>query len=135
MREIKFRVYDKAIKKMHVVGSDTHDSFTCFNGDVQYYNLQNGEGSGEHGDYKLMQFTGLKDKNGKEIYEGDVVNVPMHDDWSGVVVFTGDCQYALKGRSTSGNDAYLLFSQIYLAACEVIGNIYENHELLKEAVE
>ncbi|UED77968.1 YopX family protein [Brevibacillus sp. DP1.3A] len=78
---------------------------------------------------ELLQYTGLRDKNGKEIYEGDVIHVPDHD-WNGYVMFTGDCQYALKGKTVLGNDGYLLFTQIYLNKCEVIGNIYENPELL-----
>ncbi|EJL29971.1 YopX family protein [Brevibacillus sp. BC25] len=77
----------------------------------------------------LLQYTGLRDKNGKEIYEGDIVHVPDHD-WNGYVMFTGDCQYALKGKTVLGNDGYLLFTQIYINKCEVIGNIYENPELL-----
>lgn len=78
---------------------------------------------------ELLQYTGLRDKNKKEIYEGDIIYVPDHD-WNGYVVFTGDCQYALKGKTVLGNDGYLLFTQIYLNKCEVIGNIYENPELL-----
>ncbi|EHQ63658.1 hypothetical protein PDENDC454_04304 [Paenibacillus dendritiformis C454] len=85
-------------------------------------------------DVEFLQFTGLYDRNGKEIYEGDIVYTPQFD-WTGYVVFTGDCQYALKGKTELGNDGYILFTQIYLNECEVIGNIYEHPHLLKGVVE
>lgn len=74
----------------------------------------------------LMQFTGLKDKNGKEIYEGDILlhkaldirNVPVIWWGSGWYVGYDDGKY----HNVTALD--------YLGDCEVIGNIYENPELL-----
>lgn len=73
---IKFRVWDKSIMKMHKVGDDIHDSYWIDENDhFQYRNLQNGEGSGEDGDYELMEFIGRKDEEETDIYESDVVQI------------------------------------------------------------
>jgi uncharacterized phage protein (TIGR01671 family) len=87
-----------------------------------------------------MQYTGLKDKNGKEIYEGDIVEWKMGDwrDAIGVTVKDEDlvCRVEWKDDHTGfypfvedeGYDGVIMFS---VDKCEVIGNIHENPELLK----
>lgn len=52
---IQIEVYDKATDTTHVVGTDPHDSLYVRDGVVRYYNLQNGEGSGEDGDYMFVE--------------------------------------------------------------------------------
>ena len=133
MREIKFRVFDKDYKKMHIVGKDGHDSLTCWDGKIQYYNLQNGEGSGEHGSYILMQYTGLTDKNGKEIYEGDY----FQDDINIWEVGYQDSCFVAKclnvGFGVECLDEFMDFETHQYCDVEVIGNIYENPHLLEES--
>lgn len=78
------------------------------------------------GSIELMQFTGLKDKNGKEIYEGDIVSHSMND-------------YTIPLSVVSFKDGMFVFSDDEdtteliesLDYCEVIGNIYENPELIQ----
>jgi uncharacterized phage protein (TIGR01671 family) len=79
------------------------------------------------GRIKLMQFTGLKDKNGKEIYEGDVVMFeykPPHWPGLGKTSSVEEIKWDINGF----NDALRHKAPKH---CEVIGNIYENPELLK----
>lgn len=130
MREYKFRVYDKDMKKMHICGEDIHDeiSFSSEDNKAYYYNLQNGCGSlTENSSYILMQYTGLHDKNGKEIYEGDIVK----DAWGiNMLVKYINTGFYLCRKNTNGE-----YSKISnwrnLQTKEVIGNIYNNPELLE----
>lgn len=76
----------------------------------------------------LMQITGIKDKNGKEIYEGDILEGKDHwawGDWRKVVTFDGGCfrPFGTGDWEPDPEDV------------EVIGNIYENPELLKSRTE
>ncbi len=78
----------------------------------------------------IMQYTGLKDKNGKEIYEGDIVRVD--DKIIGQVFwnrFSCGFRYADKPEELIENTSYLTpwGQSLY----EIIGNIYENPEVLK----
>lgn len=80
--------------------------------------------------YQIQMFTGLKDKNDKEIYEGDILLVEMDGDLQAVyeLVRWDDCGWEpwLSGVA----DRYFRITQ-----CEVIGNIYENGDLLCDTSE
>lgn len=85
-------------------------------------------------DYILMQSTGLKDKNGVEIYEGDIVKVTNHpfqkkEDSAGIEI-DGDYLIGWSDHNLTWLAGDLLLYQLkpYI---EVIGNIYENPELLE----
>lgn len=133
MREIKFRAWYKAGNrnkgKMIYEGNL---NFVTYDQRTEMFRMAYING------YELMQYTGLKDKNGKEIYEGDIVNLAMWNgeayNWdTGVIKWHGPSSafkwfYLLEDASDGSN--YWL-SQADRKGREVIGNIYENPELLK----
>lgn len=84
-------------------------------------------------DVSLMQFTGLLDKNGKEIYEGDLVTIRQNGHIS-TIEFTDGCFMMVhKHKDLSGveNGGYEQVLGFLAVPVEVIGNIYENPGLLK----
>lgn len=143
-REIKFRAWDKEDNVMRDV-SDIFclpDGITC----VTYRSKGIGVTPLIQEDIILIQYTGLKDKNGVEIYEGDVLRYCYHvskpdSDFHGVVeyhdkVITSgyECSdrfvgFILKGDNGGGD--YYFTSIPDIEDIEVIGNIYQNPELLE----
>ena len=89
------------------------------------------------GEVEIMQYTGLKDKNGKEIYEGDIVAFEDSDggyEYPDLVVNTGIVEYG-ELRFYFTNRVAVEMDDFYIkdGRCdeiEVIGNIYENPELM-----
>ena len=121
MREIKFRVWDTYRNKM-IKWDELHS-------DSNYLCLMVFDGNGYR--TRAMQYTGLKDKNGREIYEGDII-VGTYKDMgtdTGLVVFKG-CGF--KVEIPNVGDDELVDWERYSGSIEVIGNIYDNPELLKE---
>lgn len=121
MREIKFRAWDG--ERMIEV-----DVFNIHINKVQ--NLDNPTWDWYRKDYEVMQFTGLKDTNGTEIYEGDIVkghwwkrgNAHRH---------IGRVTYIMAAFKVRGVKQYLGMDDELNPTYEVIGNIYENPELLE----
>lgn len=122
MRDIKFRAWDKYRNKMiYNIQNEFEERITlgmnCF-GD--YLNDK---------DFDVMQYTGLKDINGKEIYEGDI------DSYGYIVTHVGDVKECL-GMNCGWylqRDDFESWCQIVCREdeIEIVGNIYENSELIK----
>ena len=144
-REIKFRAWDKRKHEMFGVEQlafdqlGNLDSIYCDGPD--FSNDQDAL-MGEKPDLDmtvLMQYTGLRDKNGREIYESDILKVTGEDGESYVatVKWFGDEGYPafdLEGIPETwfyGANALATIFQEGVETCEVIGNIFENPELLE----
>jgi uncharacterized phage protein (TIGR01671 family) len=141
MRKIKFRAWFDGhmceVAKLNFWGDP--DQATC---DMARMSL-NEDGNVEEifevylNEVELMQYTGLKDKNGKEIYEGDIVSFEDSDggyEYPDLVVNTGIVEYGKLGFYFT-NRVAVEMDDFYIkdGRCddiEVLGNIYENPELM-----
>lgn len=118
MREIKFRCWNKEHKKMYEQQDPYVIQAVIFGND---YN----------GVVEVMQYIGLKDKNGKEIYEGDILKLFNDEIGSDIPCnFIGEVEYYESGFFVDNHKDYgcPVFQEI--AEWLIIGNIYENPELL-----
>lgn len=144
MREIKFRAWDKLNKEMINIESINFQERRVYRNDVSYRNFN---------DTELMQYTGLRDMKGKEIYVGDVVKliytgIEISTDrlevlkrFVGIIKYENGIFKIVRTEKSVIESKYFeieqkkvseifIYSKIY--DLEVVGNIYENPELLEE---
>ena len=152
MRSIKFRAWIYHLNKMMPVKEIDFDDF--MSSVMVEINSERHEQmffeNTDSPDCELMQSTGLKDKNGKEIYEGDIVRIdfnkaentniehsPEHGRYAyedGVIKWYQEyASFMYDGFHNFGTD-YEMFGEEMTDLYEVIGNIYENKELLNHEV-
>jgi len=137
-REIKFRVWDKENKKFDdhkdalllMLGQRTFEM--GFNTKQGIYPIpETGQKNLGRNRWVLQQYTGLKDRNGTEIYEGDILNLYIEwtDDYKsiGVVVFE---EGGFLIKESNWNDSWT--RRYNWKYSEIIGNIFENKDLLKD---
>lgn len=132
MREIKFRAWDKIEKQMCPVtrvifrqptGYDFINVRIKWNGKI----IDQGGFIGKDNTYILMQYIGAKDKNGVEIYEGDIIRSPAGKDywirWSELT-----CRFVAEPIPANRLEAQLVSRTI--SNYEVVGNIHESPEFV-----
>src|SRR5690625_4837204 len=134
VREIKFRAWEEDVEFMNYSVCITTTE------NKSYYEVSEGFGLIEVNPEHVMQYTGLKDKNGTEIYEGDIVTSELYK--AEGVAFEcffdeKECMFKLRPFMFKNNDRKIGNKDLTLQMSsvkdkEVIGNIYENPELLEE---
>ena len=122
-REIKFRAWDKERKKMYYSGKfeiSFYSSMWFVKDWISRYELLNADDGGI-----LMQWTGLKDKNGVCVYEGDI-NMDYDNEKSEVIFYGGGFRLRYNEYEYRNIGSYAPFDRL------VIGNVWENPDLLKK---
>ena len=137
MREFKFRVWDVKLNE-YVPKRELDRNFGLdFNGELRCLIA-----SREKDPFILRQYTGLTDSKGNHIYEGDIIKEHHFEDWGdkigyeyiGIVVYkeySDDILYAGYKTIPAKNQNTKFRGNAIQSDCEVIGNVFENSELLK----
>jgi len=139
MREIKFRAWNKKERRfieVHTLEGTGNKFLFCSDENEKRYCIGV--------DVEILEYTGLKDKNGKEIYEGDILKFPeAHKNWYGYISFVehfrGEFRLFSIKKTLDIEKPYVYALSVtvetkldnsYKSFLEIIGNIYEHSHLL-----
>lgn len=123
MRKIKFRAWDKENKKMFIPEGISNSGWvsTSFSND-DWWNPET---------FELMQYTGLKDKNGKEIYEGDIVRCGTSKEAEDAEIVFKEQSFLCKYLPEAPSEDEQIYDHMEdYEYYEIIGNIYENPDMI-----
>lgn len=135
MRQMKFRVWD-ILEGRYITSDKGYQGHYIIGLDGKFHNLQNGSGGDE---CVVQQYIGCKDKNGKDIYDGDILTFEEDLDCTGDIKnITLVCRYeeynawfGFYEPKEIPDDIYSGYYWMEIAGkCKVVGNIFENPRLL-----
>lgn len=132
-REIKFRAWDNLLEKFVLASYLSEQLVRTYTEDGSRELTLRGSIFTNNG-LTLLQYTGLKDRHGKEIYEGDILRPTEQSSQKNIRIVEfvdGSFCYSLSNEWPSTKGYYSSLYTPRAKLFEVIGNIYENKELLK----
>lgn len=121
LKKIKFRAWSKQTNKMYTFEELEKMDVSGY---LNFYTLV----KGDYANYIPSQYTGLSDKNGKEIYEGDIVRYKQRNLEKAFGINDGGDDFVLKYRKIEFHDQSFNVPAGFIKELEVIGNIYETIE-------
>lgn len=131
MRERKYKVWDKEENKWLELGGDTYIFY-----DGQKMKVVEGNESygAVHDNVEIVEYTGLKDKSGNELYEGDLIPHKFDKKAIGIVTYgnrAGHTGFHVEWKNGMHKDLLRVDLPYWASVSEVIGNVFDNPEMLQ----